>query len=220
MLALPTFLNRAPLRCERELVAALGEPLLGTRPLRAELLPAIGEQLLAHWFGAGRRLLPIVSAKRGEGRSRFAAVLARLFARLGLPTLLIDADLRSPTVHRAFRLPNRGGLADLLDGRGVHFAQCGENLAVLVAGAARRDPLELLASERLPRLVAAAAKRFSVMLVDTPPAARGPDLQIFAALAGGALVLAGRSRDDAPALRKLRALLQFGNARVVTALTH
>jgi len=206
------------LTAEREYVAALGEPLLAVRPLRADNMRAFCELLLACWCGAERRLLPIVSAEAGDGRSRTAARLALAFAALGVRTLLVDGDLRSPRQHLAFGLKNRRGLADFLGGRGVQFTACRDNLAVLVAGAATAEPLELLAEPRLGRLLTAAARRFGAVLIDTPAAARGPDLQIFAALAGGALVVARHGAARAPALRRLRRTLAPTRARVVGVL--
>src|SRR5689334_11943570 len=94
---------------------------------------AQAEQLLEHWFSR-RRLLPVVSAARGEGRTRLALDLARSIAARGVRTLLVDGDLRSPRLHHAFGLSNRHGLADFLCGREVRLTQCGENLALLAAG--------------------------------------------------------------------------------------
>mgnify|MGYP003578446905 CR=1 FL=1 len=89
-----------------------------------------------------------------------------------------------------------------------------ENLSVLVAGRASDDPLELLSRPRLQELLAAAVRRYRVVLVDTPAAARGPDLQLFAAFGGGALVVSRR-----PARRKglgqLRELLAQCKAQIV-----
>ena len=140
--------------------------------------------------------------------------LARAFARMGEPTLLIDADLRSPRLHREFGVPNRAGLADFLEGRESRLAHCEDNLAVMVAGRSGADPLELLSRARLPHLLAAAAKRYRVVLVDTSAAERGPDLQMFAAFGGGALVVA-RFSTPVPALERLRGLLGTCRARVV-----
>ena len=204
-------------RGEKALVAAIGQPLLAARPLREVTEAAQAEQLLTHWFSR-RRLLPVVSAASGEGRTRLALDLARRLAGLGVRTLLVDGDLRSPRLHRAFRLPNRNGLADFLAGREVQLTQCGENLAVLVAGHSPAEPLEALASPRLAPLFRAAAARFGAIVIDTPAARRGPDLKIFAALAGGALVLA-RNRDaDIRALERLRRSLRECAAQVVGVL--
>jgi len=204
-------------RSEKEFIAALGQPLLAARPLRAETRGAQAEQLLEHWFSR-RRLLPVVSAARGEGRTWLALDLARAIAARGVRTLLVDGDLRSPRLHRAFGLPNRRGLAGFLSGRDVQLAQCGENLALLAAGGAPAEPLEALASPRLPPLLRAAATRFGAIVIDTPAARRGPDLQIFAALAGGALVVARQRRSDAHGLARLRRSLRDCSAQVVGIL--
>src|SRR5437868_8569253 len=118
-------------RSEKDLIDAIGTPLLATRPLRAELHRPQAEQLLAHWFSR-RRLLPVVSAAREEGRTRLALELARSLAALGVRTLLVDGDLRAPRLHRELGLPDRG-LADSLAGRELRLAQCAETLAVLAA---------------------------------------------------------------------------------------
>lgn len=203
---------RKPLsRSEAELTTALGPALLAARPLAVQSLT---HQLLAHWFKPGRAVLAVVSPEKGDGRTRLAAELARAFARMGEPTLVIDADLRSPQLHRAFGLSNRAGLADFLEGRSVRLEQCADNLAVLVAGRAGGDPLELLSRSRMLEFLAAAAQRYRVVLVDTPAAARGPDLQLFAAFAGGALVVTRRPTGT-KALERLRDFLAGAKARVV-----
>jgi capsular exopolysaccharide synthesis family protein len=204
--------RRSPIaRSETELVAELGEPLLAARPLEPE---ALSRLLLEHWFGQGRGALAVVSAENGNGRTRVAAELARAFAHAGVSTLVIDADLRAPRLHRAFGLRNRAGLAEFLEGGRTRLAHCAENLSVLVAGRSHGDPLELLSRRRMQELLAAAARRYRVVLIDTPAAARGPDLQLCAAFAGGALVVATSSTRKS-ALAHLRELLSFSKARVV-----
>ncbi len=203
--------GRPALRSENELNQAIGLPMLAARPLAPQ---ALSRQLLAHWFGRGRAILAVVSPGRRDGRSRVAADLARELARMGEPTLLIDADFRSPALHRAFGLANRAGLADFLEGRAVRLAHCAENLSVLVAGRSGADPLELLSRRRLQDLLAVVAKRYRVVLVDTPAAERGPDLQLFAAFGGGALVVT-RFASEIPSLERLRDLLVACKARVV-----
>jgi len=212
-----TLARRGP-PSERDLVRVLGMPLLAVRPLREAALRGLCRQLLEHWLQSGRTLLPVVSAQRGEGRTYVAAHLAAAFAALGEKTLLIDADFRSPGLHEAFGLPNRGGLADFLKGKKVEPAVYNENLAVLVAGNAGRNPLELLSGERLKTLVAAASKHFRVIVVDTPAAASGPDLEIFTAMAKGALVVAGRGK--ARPLARLKAALERSSAQPLSIVVN
>jgi Mrp family chromosome partitioning ATPase len=201
--------RRRAVRSERELTAVLGDSLVAARPLAAKQLSRL---LLRCWFHRGRTVLPVVSAEGDTGA--IALELAKAFAAAGEATLLIDADLRSPSVHRAVKVPNRAGLADFLDGRKPRVAHCADNLSVLVAGRSSEDPLELLSRRRLQDLLAVASRRYSVILVATPAAASGPDMQMFAALAGGALVVTHRAA-EASALQRLRGLLEFAKARVV-----
>jgi protein-tyrosine kinase len=203
--------RRPQVRSENQLVAVLGNSLLAARPSAPH---ALAPQLLAHWFRRGRPLLPVVSAESGTGSTRTVAELGRALAALGERTLLIDADFRSPRLHAEFRLPNRGGLADFLEGRAASLVQCADNLSVLVAGRSGADPLELLSGSRVQALLAAAAQRYSVVLVDTPAAACGPDLQLFAAFGGGALVVARRPASP-HGLERLRKLLAGCKAQVV-----
>lgn len=209
--------RRRPVRGERDLGAALDAPLLAARPAQDAALRELCRQLLEHWFTGGRALLPVVSAESGEGRTRLAAQIAAMFGDLGVRTLLIDANLRSPGQHREFRIENRRGLAELLGDREVQPAVCGESLAVLVAGSAGNDPLDLLSRPRLREFLVAAGKRFRVVLVDTPAAAEGRDLEIFAALAGGALVVHRKDADQA-GLLGLRKHLDAARSRTVSVV--
>lgn len=203
--------DRRGLRSENELIDALGMPVIAARPLAP--LP-LCRLLMENWIAPGRGVLPVVSAAPGEGRTRVAAELAKAFSDMGEPTLAIDADFRAPGLHKAFGLPNRSGLADFLSGRGVRLAQCADNLSVVVAGRASDDPLELLSRPRMQELLAAAVRRYRVVLVDTPAAARGPDLQLFAAFGGGALVVARRPAKP-KGLGQLRELLSQCKAQIV-----
>ena len=196
------------IRSERELVAVLGDSLVAARPLAPRHLCGV---LRKCWFDRGRAVLPVVSPEGDTGA--IAVELAQAFAAAGEPTLLIDGDLRSPSVHRALGLKNRAGLADFLAGRAPRLHRQGE-LSVLLAGRADDDPLELLSRRRLQDLIAVAGRRHTVVIVATPPAQIGPDLQIFAALAGGALVVTRRPA-QAYALERLREFLHVAKARVV-----
>ena len=212
--------RRRPVRGERDIVPLLGNPLLGARPLQPEAVRTLAQQLQRHWFTAERKLLPVVSAGSGDGRSSLARELALQFAAMGERTLLIDADFRAPSQHRGFGLKNGRGLADLLEDRPVQIAACRENLAVLVAGAVREDPLELLSRPRLLNFLDAAARPFSVVLIDTPAAERGPDYELFAALARGALLVV-RNGEDAARIAALRRRLTHCAARpVATVFSH
>jgi len=209
--------RRRPVRIERELLPVLGDPLLAARPAQPEALRALARQLGDHWFGAGRKLLPVISAGKGDGRSSVAVQLARQLAQMGVRTLLVDGDFRSPSIHRELHLRSERGLADLLADRPVQLAAAQENLAVLVAGRVRGDPLELLSRARLLDFLRAAARPFDAVLIDTPSADSGPDHEIFSALAGGALLVV-RPGEDASRISRLRRRLAFCRAQPVATV--
>lgn len=168
---------------------------------------------------SGTRTLAVVSPGAGEGRSFVVANLAILFAQLGERTLLIDADLRQPRLHRMFNLPDRHGLGGILAGRLRHPAALPvpgiANLMLLPAGAPPPNPLELLSRPTLPALLAACRQEFDTLLIDTPPAGATPDAQTIAFRAGHALVLARRHHTRLSDARQLVDTLLASGTRVV-----
>jgi chain length determinant protein tyrosine kinase EpsG len=183
-----------------------------------EALRDLRAQLLLHWFGPERRRLAIVSTDPGDGRSYIAANLAVLFAQLGERTLLIDADLRFPRQHRIFRLMPGRGLAHALYARGMNGdaekVPYFENLFVLSAGAVPPNPSELVSRPGLSALLNESARRYSVVLIDTPAWARGSDAQLIAARAGGALLVARHNRTRLGPLRQLQDAVVRGGAQI------
>ena len=172
------------------------------RSHHAEDFRALRNALSLRWFKhpEGARSLAIISANRHEGRSVTAANLAVSFAQIGLKTLLVDADMRSPRQHELFGVDGRLGLASYLKGLSgnTDYPNIGDpdSLSVLPVGDAPADPQELLLGAPLNELIAAAQKNCDVILFDTPAASESSDYQTIAAACGGALVVtrAGESR--------------------------
>ena len=207
--------------------SALGSELLAAwqpdNPA-VEHLRSLRSQLLLRWFenDARHTALAIVSPHRGEGRSYIAANLAVLFSQLGKRTLLIDADLRNPRLHRVFGLVGRIGLSALLAGRSgpeaVIDIQGIPGLAVLPAGITPPNPQELLARDGLARLMSSLRASFDVILVDTPAAQGCADAATVAARAGAALVVACRDNSGVPAVAAMTAQLREFGVTVVGAV--
>jgi len=162
---------------------------------QVEALRAIRSQLMLRWFGsnAGHRALAIVSPGHGEGRSWFAANMAVVFSQLGARTLLIDTDLRAPTLHRLFGISNRNGLSSILSGRAtgniVFRVPSLIDLSILPSGPVPPNPQELLTRPLLDRMVAQLSNSFDVILIDTASSAKYAESVAIASRAGGALVV-------------------------------
>ncbi len=164
-------------------------------------------------FSGAERIavLAVTSSLPGEGKSTTAAHLAGAFAALGARTVLVDADLRKPNIHRIFNAPNRRGLSSVLRG------QCGldealvpafNNLTVLPSGPIAAAPSELL-HLGLPEVIDQLRARFEMVLIDCPPVLGFSDTSSIAHLAEGVLVVvkagATEQQQVAAALRQLKA---------------
>jgi protein-tyrosine kinase len=163
---------------------------------RVEQLRAIRSQLMLRWFDRAdeRKLLAIVGAERGEGRSHLAANLAIVFSQLGERTLLVDADMREPRQHFLFHLENKIGFSTLLAGRSREEAivRIGDlaGLSVLPAGPTPPNPLELLNRLNFDEFMIQAKQAYDVIIVDTPAMASGEDATMIAVRTGAALAIA------------------------------
>jgi receptor protein-tyrosine kinase len=187
-----------------------------------EQLRALRSQLMLRWFDAdaGHKTLSIVSPGRGEGRSFTAANLAVVFSQLGERTLLIDADLRNPSQHKLFCLPNQVGLSSLLAGR-AEQVECITrisgliDLSVMSAGATPPNPQELLSRPVFNALIASLQGQYDIIIVDTPAGAESADCQAIAARTRGAVVVARKDISLAPQVQSLVASLQNAGVAVV-----
>jgi len=160
------------------------------------------------------QVMLITSAQASEGKTTTSFAIASGFARMGKKVLLIDADMRRPSLHKRMDLPNERGLSNLLtshDPLASAVAKSGQDyLSLLVAGPIPPSPTELLSTARIEEILQEAAGQFDVVLVDSPPILGLADAPLMAALVDGVVfvVEADRSRRGSlkAALRRLRGM--------------
>jgi len=162
---------------------------------------------------AALKTIAVASAERGEGKSTACANLAIAYAQAGRSVLLVDADLRKPVQHRIFNLPHAMGLSALLAGR-CGFGEAVRQsefagLAVLCAGPVPASPTELLA---------AAKRRYDIVIVDTPSLAAGADALIVADRCDGAVLVIRRGKTKLGAVENAKESLASARARLVGAV--
>jgi capsular exopolysaccharide synthesis family protein len=165
----------------------------------------------------GLQVLMVASAVAGEGKTLTAANLALTFSEsYQKRVLLIDGDLRRPTLHSVFRLDTTSGLADGLvspaDTKMV-VRQVSSHLAVLPAGRPSSDPMAGLTSDRMKRLLAEARGAFDWVILDTPPVMLLPDAHLMTSMIDAA-VLVVRAGSTPYELVK-RASETIGRSRIV-----
>jgi protein-tyrosine kinase len=141
----------------------------------------------------GLRLIMVASAVAGEGKTLTASNLALTFSEsYQKRVLLIDADLRRPSLHSVFRLDTALGLGDGLMSTGetkMLVRQVSSRLAVLPAGRPSSDPMAGLTSERMRRLLDEAKQSFDWVILDTPPVMLLPDAHLLASMVEGAVLV-------------------------------
>jgi protein-tyrosine kinase len=134
----------------------------------------------------GLRLVMVTSAVPREGKTLTAINLAlTLSGSYGKRVLLIDCDLRRPSVHDVLGLPNDKGLTDVFHNMRMELpvSQVSPFLSVLTAGRVEKNPQAGLSSERMKVMLDEAAGRFDWVIIDTPPVGSVSDAQIISRLA-------------------------------------
>jgi capsular exopolysaccharide synthesis family protein len=173
------------------------------------------------------RTLMVVSAGAGEGKTTVASNLAVAFAQAGKRTILVDADLRKPGVHRVFRLGNHAGplgnnagLSTVLRperGEIAPFLQTTEEprLLVLTAGPMPPSPADLLGSTRMRELLPRLLERADIIVLDSAPIRAAADAAVLAQAVDGVLVVLDTGRTRRSAARSAAEALDRVGARVL-----
>jgi protein-tyrosine kinase len=198
-------------------VQSFGDELVTARePFsdRAEEFRSLRSGLLASVFsGVGKRALAVISAEPGDGKTYMVSNLAVSFSQFAGRTLLIDANLRDPRLHRLLRTKNELGLGNLLAGEVQSAAvpvEGVEGLHFISAGSSMADPVQLLQGPRFSILLEQMADSFDYVFIDTPSNANGPDARLIAARAGATLLVGRQGRSRIAPLRRLLAQLKMG----------
>jgi succinoglycan biosynthesis transport protein ExoP len=167
------------------------------RRLRTNILAFTSEHQL--------KTLVTTSADRAEGKSTVVANLALAFAETNRRVVLVDADLRLPSQHRIFDLPNDAGLSNaLLQENSLEelvqptkFA----GLYVLASGPPPGNPAELLGSEPMQDVIDSLAQEFDIVLIDTPCLLSVTDAAVLSPLADGVVVVVSRGKTKRESLQ-------------------
>lgn len=166
------------------------------------------------------KTLVITSAGPGAGKSTISANLAVTFAMQGKKVLIVDADMRKPTVHKTFRLPNRDGLTTLLTERNIEIKDIvhrldTEGLFIITSGVIPPNPSELLASNRMNQLIIEFEELFDLIIFDMPPVIAVTDAQVMASKADGTIFVVNKDGADKEMVTKSKNLLEKVKANII-----
>jgi polysaccharide biosynthesis transport protein len=189
----------------------------------AESYRALRTSLLLTSLGAPPKTILITSALPREGKSTTSINTAIVLAQKGVRVLLVDADLRRPSIHKTLGMGPRVGLSNVLTG-GATLQQATlrspvlPNLYVLPAGTPPPNPAELMASAQMIELLTSLRDQYDHVVVDTPPTLSVTDAVVLSTRADAVVLVIRSSQTTKPALRRARDILAQVNARVAGVL--
>lgn len=169
--------------------------------------------------GNAPKVLMVTSAERGEGKSTIAANLAVSIAQAGRRVLLVDCDMRLPTIHSIFDQPNKRGLTDVLVGD-LTVAETMQDstyqrVQVITTGPIPPNPTELLGSEQMQLLLAELREAYDVVILDTPALLSVTDAAVLVPFVDGVVLVVARTRSRRESVRAVRHQLSTVNAKTV-----
>ncbi len=161
----------------------------------------------------------VTSATQGEGKSTTASNLAVAYAQQGKKVLIIDTDMRRPTVHYTFRVANGLGLSSLLTRQAEKekaiLPTKVDNLSILTAGPIPPNPAELLSSRAMEHLVAQLREEFDIIIFDAPPLLQVADSRITSKLTDGVVLVVGCTTSDRQRVLKAKEQLELAEAKIL-----
>lgn len=164
-------------------------------------------------------IIGVTSSMRGEGKSTTAVNLSYVLAEKGSPVILIDGDLRIPSIAKKMRIDSSPGLTDLLMGHGAHMPDFRsallDNWFILPSGDIPPNPSELLGSRRMEYILKNLRESFDYIIIDLPPVNIVSDALSIASLITGMVVVVREDYTEKKELERCFRQLQLSNVNVL-----
>jgi len=189
----------------------------------AESYRALRTSLLLSNLGAPPKVIMVTSARPQEGKTTTAINSAIVLAQKGVRVLLVDADLRRPSVHKTLGMGPRSGLSNVLTGnatldQAITASPILPNLFVLPAGSPPPNPAELLASSHMRDVLNELREQFDHVVIDTPPTLSVTDAVVLSPRVDAIILVIRSGQTTKQALRRARDILMQVNAHVTGVL--
>ncbi|MBE6048882.1 MAG: CpsD/CapB family tyrosine-protein kinase [Clostridium sp.] len=164
------------------------------------------------------KVIVVTSSEAGEGKSTTAGNLAMSFSQAQKRTIIIDCDLRKPSLHKKFRLSNMIGLSNLLKGKeslreAVH--QYNDYLDILTSGKIPPNPSEMLESRSMENLIERLKDEYDVIIIDSAPLQAVTDAQILSRKADGTIIVVRAEKTKRESVIQAEELLKKVDANIL-----
>ena len=168
----------------------------------------------------GCRIIGVTSSLQSEGKSMTSINTAYTLAQSGQKVLLLEADLRLPTIGKRLRLASRPGLSNCLAGQvsvedTLQKSDIIDGLTVMTAGDVPPNPAELLESDRMKTLLDHLATKFDTIMIDLPPVGVVSDAVVLSKLVSGYILVVRQKVCDKATLDEVVRQLEFVNAKIL-----
>ena len=186
--------------------------------IASESYKAIRTNILHLTKSSKHNQILITSPYAGAGKTTTSANLATTFAQLGKKVLLIDSDMRKPSLHKYFSLSHSPGLADYLSSVSntlTMYDSGYENLSVITAGTTPSNPSELLHSQKFSQLISELSEKYDFIFIDSPPVDVVTDAVIISQLVTGTVLVVRQNHTEKDTLLRTVSALKNVNANVL-----
>jgi len=204
--------------------ARIGEELREQKSRLSEAYRSLRTSLQFSGTDGAPRTLLVTSASSAEGKSTTARKLAQDFGALGVSVLIIDADMRRPSLHRMFGADNAIGLSNLLtstvrrsDRAKLIRTTDLSNVALMTAGTLPPNPADLLMSHKMALILRAFSEKFDMIIIDSPPVVGLSDALILSRLAEGTLMVISAHQVTRKSAKAALKRLRSSGAQVIGA---
>jgi succinoglycan biosynthesis transport protein ExoP len=189
----------------------------------AESYRALRTSLLLSNLGAPPKVIMVTSSRPQEGKTTTSINTAIVLAQKGVRVLLVDADLRRPSVHKTLGMGPRSGLSNVLTGSAtiqqtITTSPILPNLFIMPAGTPPPNPAELLASANMRDLLAELRELYDHIVIDTPPTLSVTDAVVLSPRADATILVIRSGQTTKQALVRARDILRQVNAHVAGVL--
>ena len=170
--------------------------------------------------GNGCKTIGVTSGNRSEGKSLTSINLALSFAQLGKRVIIIDCDLRIPSIAAKLNIPNNDGLSNYLVGTSnddnLNIVEFGDpSISVVTSGSIPPDPTSLLSSEAMKKMISILKNYYDYIILDFPPVSLVTDAVLLSDVVDGYLIVVRQNSSEFSRINETVSQMEFANANVI-----